>query len=198
MQSTSIQDQPEAKAANARKQEEFFSHDTPPPVVFEAGSFMVQKEREYLASEVVTTRTRRRHHISATTLGMNKIFPHYIKVADGSGHVLYDSSITPVKDCVIVFTLTDGDTVTAAASAVSGTGKQTFFVDAAVARPFTRTADTPSKKRQAKYALTGTPEPSIESVKIMKGMTPLFSATLSTLRYAGAEFKILLWLEESI
>lgn len=196
MQSTSVQDQPQAKATSAIHPESVTSHDTPPPVVFEAGSFLVQKEREYLASEIVTTGTRRRHHISATTLGMNKIYPHYIKVADGSGHVLYDSGITAVKDCVIVFTLTDGDTVTAGASTVSGV-TQTFCIDAADARPFAKTADKPSKKRQAKYELGGATEPSIESVKIMKGMTPLYSATLSTLRYGGAEFKILLWLEES-
>jgi len=125
---------------------------------------------------------------------MNKIYPHYIKVADGSGEVLYQTRAT--QDYVIVFTLTDGDTVTAAASSVSG--KQTFCIDAAAARPLTKTLDTPSKKRQAKYALTGAAEPMIESVKILNGMMPKYSVKLSTLRYGGAEFKVLLWLEESI
>jgi|SRR6185295_5101344 len=193
MQNDFAQNQQPEKATTLVADEPDSSHNTPPPVLFGNGSFLVEKEIDYAAGEVVTTGANTKHHIKPDPTH-TQIFPAHIKVIDGSGEKLYQKD--GANNCVITFTLSDGDTVTAQASS----GKKTFMIETANGKTLDKSAERPTaKKRKVRYALSkgGMTSFSITKLEITDGPKPEYDVTLASLPSKGDDFKVMVWLEQA-
>jgi hypothetical protein len=184
--------------ATASPEEVRNTHDTPPPVVIGNGSFLVEKEKDYLLGEIITSGNKKQHHINPQGPGKKKIFPAHIKVIDGSGELLYRND--RAKNCVITFAVNEGSStilVTAAASPIVQ-DKQTFIIETDDNKELEKQTEKPTaKKRQVRYKLKdGTKDFSIVDVKIVEGTDVLYKVTLATLASMGDDFKVMIWLEE--
>ena len=136
------------------------SHNTPPPLLFGNGSFLVEKEIDYAAGEVVVSGATTKHHIKPD-LAHTQIFPAHIKVIDGSGEKLYQKD--GADNCVITFTLNDGDTVIAQASS----GRKTFQIETANGKTLDKSSERPTaKKRNVRYMLSLSVLPRTNSMTI--------------------------------
>jgi len=84
------------KPKAASEQIGFRTHDTPPPLEFINGSFVVEKENDF--NNTVMNGTRREYKVTAgrTTL-------EHIKIVDGSGEMLYRKD--GADQCIISFEL---------------------------------------------------------------------------------------------
>jgi hypothetical protein len=177
------------------------THDTPPPIVIGAGSLIVERKGPYQNSDIVTEGGRKKHHHNPDT-GKKKIFPAHIKVVDGSGEILYRND--RARECLVTVLTRDGDgnsaTVNAGASPIVNEN-QTFVIDTDSRTGFDKTNEKlTSKKRDVRYRQkkVGSKDFSIVDVKITERGDLLYKVTLANLPSSGDDFKVMIWLEQSL
>jgi hypothetical protein len=188
-------------------------HDTPPPVLFTNGSFIVETEVDFAPGDIVPMGNKKRHNIKPSITGNNRVFPAHIKVVDGSGEMLFrfdtkDTGVNPhpAEAVKISAFLNDGTTVEAAS--IIGTGNmETFAIDVDNGKsllPPTTPGDVPvGKKRSARRRVkSDSGDMSDTSINELTITNTVTSKTLYTvvpgadLASKGDELRIMIWLEE--
>lgn len=187
-------------------------HDTPPPVLFMQGSFIVETaEADFDESDVITGTgmgSRKKYRRYPHETGKMKVHLAHLKVIDGSGEILYrndnimDDPHHPPMD-LRVAVATEGGVVNIASVA------NNFELDIPREKKFEKVDkmshpdDQPmGHKRMARFRYkdvsSGT-EHRITGVKVTKGASmALFEINdLTDLPSKGEELRIMVWLEET-
>jgi hypothetical protein len=188
-------------------------HDTPPPVLFMNGSFIVETEKDFDPGDIIPTGSKKRHHIKPRVAANNRVFPAHIKIVDGSGEMLFrldskDSGVNPhpAEDIKITALLNEGTTVEAA-SIVGAGNMQTFAIDVNNGKsllPPTTSGDLPvgvkrGARRRVKSAPGDMSDTSINELTItnVRRNKILFNVVPGAdLASKGEELRVMIWLEE--
>lgn len=172
-----------------------FDHDTPPPIMFMNGSFIMEIDKEKFDNDTSGNdklKTCIRKPINGKTVSIG-----HIKIIDGSGEVLYRN--LKAEGSEIEIELTDGTNIK-----VRNPADQSFEVETTATNKHFIRSKEPDKalgKRKARYRHKDNSghEEFIKSVtinqKIDQKIMPVYYVNVSNLK-APEEFRIMIWLHE--
>jgi hypothetical protein len=175
------------------------THDTPPPLTFENGSFVMERVGEFQNGDEVINGNRReyRHRpLSGATIS-----PAHIKIVDGTGEVLYRND--HADNCVlsVVVEMTGGALSVVNARRSSDSSRFVIDVDSnkTLDKGNHNNNDKPtSKKRDRRYRHSGAQR--IKEITITRSVADpsvLYYVLLSDLPANGDDLKIMVWLESA-
>jgi len=178
-------------------QKMFRSHDTPPPLEFDNGSFVVEKETDFNSMMINGSRREYKVTTGKTTL-------EHIKIVDGSGEMLYRKD--EADQCIISIELRDAAGTPTSSTMVNSQTRvinpltKHFIVDIDNSKTLDKgnqgNNDKPtSKKRDHRFRHSGGPNMSMFEITITEGTKTLYSLSPRSLPANGDDLKIMLWLE---
>ncbi len=186
----------------------FREHDTPPPVLFMQGSFIIETAELDFDESGVTMGSRKKYRRHPHEPMKTKVHLAHIKIIDGSGEILYrndnimdDPSHPPIDLRLAVTTQSGVVNIASVANnfEIDTPGNKKLDKVDKVTHPDDQPMGT---KRHARFrykdASSGSEE-SITGIRVTKGgSTVLFeNSDLSDLASKGEELKIMVWLEET-
>ena len=175
------------------------THDTPPPLEFDNGSFVVEKERDFNRSDVNGDRLEYKITSGNTTL-------HHIKIVDGSGEVLFRKNDADACKVSVELRNSQGNansstSINAFSRSINNTTKH-FIVDVngdKTLQPPQGNEDKPtSKKRDKRFRHSGGANFSMWKITITEETNTtetVFTLFPRTLAEEGADLKVMMWLE---
>ena len=172
------------------------THDTPPPLTFENGSFVLERVGEFQGSDIVVNSTTNRREYRHRPLSGTTISPAHIKIVDGSGEMLYRND--HADDCVISVVVDMGGGATSVVNAQRSSDQSRFVIDVDSTKTLDKGNhvfnDKPtSKKRNRRYRHAGAD--SIKEITIRRSTGVLYYVFVPDLPANGDDLKIMIWLE---
>lgn len=170
------------------------THDTPPPLTFENGSFVLEREDEFQNNDIVLNQATNRLEHKMRPVGMSTTAnPNHIKIVAGNGDILYRND--EAGECLIITELANGAVINARASV----DRTRFIIDTEANKQLVKgnqgQNDKPtSKKRNRRYRHPDL-NSDISKVTVKKGNDVIYSLPLTEAPADGADLRIMIWLE---
>lgn len=170
------------------------THDTPPPLLFENGSFVLEKTGVFDDDDIVNARKEYR---IKPTLG-STVVPAHIKILDGSGEMLYRND--KAADCLISIEIGGDSGPRSVVNAQTSADKSRFVIDVDANKSLDvgnhNNNDKPtSKRRNRRYRHSGGAGMSMKEITIKEGNKVLYSLAPEVLPKKGEDLRIMIWLE---
>ena len=175
----------------------FRTHDTPPPITFENGSFVLERTGQFLGSDIVTNPATSRKEYRVRPFFGSTAVPAHIKIVEGSGEVLYRND--RAASCVISIELEGPGGDRSMVNARTSADKTRFVIDIDAAKSLdlgnAANNDKPtSRKRDRRYRHSG-PEMSMREITIKEGAKILYNVLTEDLPADGSDLKVMIWVE---
>jgi len=174
------------------------THDTPPPILFENGSFVLERKGQFPDDEIgINTANNRKEYRIKPDSG-STVVPAHIKILDGSGEMLYRND--KAADCLITIELGRDSGPRSVVNARTSANKSRFVIDVDANKSLdvgnANNNDKPtSRRRNRRYRHSGGADMSMKEIAIKEGNKTLYSLSPDVLPKKGEDLRIMIWLE---